>query len=66
MSHLYVVLDDVGPLQPLVLRDPDLLPDVLQVAQRLVQARHRLRRQHLATGGGTGDRGQGTGQLVYR
>lgn len=45
-----MVLDDIGPLQSLVLRDADLLPDVLQVAQRFVQARHGLRCEHLAAG----------------
>ena len=50
MSHLDVVLDDIGPLQPLVFRDADLLPDVLQVAQRFIQARHSLRCEHLAAG----------------
>lgn len=47
--HLDVALDNIGPLQPLVLGDTDLLPDVLQVVQRFIQARHHLCRQHLTT-----------------
>lgn len=47
--HLDVAFNNTCPLQPLVLGDTDLLPDVLQVVQRFVQARHHLCRQHLTT-----------------
>lgn len=48
--HLDVVLDYISSLESLVLRDADLLPDVLQVAQRFIQARHSLCCEHLASG----------------
>lgn len=59
-AYLDVVLDNIGPLESLVLRDADLLPNVLQVAQRFIQARHRLRCEHLAT------RSEKHDQIVYQ
>lgn len=50
LSHPDVVLHDISSLLSLVLGDTDLLPNVLQVAQRFIQARHRLCCQHLAAG----------------
>lgn len=49
-SHLDVALNNIGSLEPLVLGDTDFLPDVLQMAQRFIKARHRLCCQHLAAG----------------